>query len=191
MGWTIPQQWRFKTVAVLASGPSMSQQLADRLRSMEMPTIVVNDTYRLAPWADVLYAADAGWWTTNPREFKGMKVSCSQVPGVLQLRNAGKVGYSDEADCVHTYGNSGAQAIQIAAKAGAARILLYGFDMRGGHWHGEHAFPLRKTSLSSYRVWVEEMKTLAKALTAREVDVLNCTPGSALMCFRFEAGITA
>lgn len=184
MGWSIPLHWKFKTVCVLASGPSMSQEIADRLRPMEMPTIVVNETYRLAPWADLLYAADEAWWKVKPREFNGLKVSCSEVPGVLHLKNAGRIGYSDDADCVHTYGNSGAQAIQIAAKGGAARIELYGFDMHGTHWHGEHEKPLRKTSAVSFCKWIDEMKTLAAALEARGIEVVNMTEGSALSCFR-------
>jgi hypothetical protein len=185
VNWEIPRLWDGQTVAVLASGPSMSQESADRMR--DRPVIAVNNTFRLAPWADMLYAADASWWAhTNRRGFDGYEVSCSVVPGILKLRNAGRTGYSDDVDCVHTYGNSGAQAIQIAAKAGAARILLYGFDMKPGHWHGAHSFPLRETSPQSYRTWADEMHELADAMSARSIEVLNCTPGSALTCFPFE-----
>lgn len=194
MKWAIPREWEGETVAVLASGPSMSQAVADRVRASGVPAIAVNSTFRLAPWADILYAADESWWTSTPgsRKFDGLKVSCSKVPGVLRLRNAGRIGYSDDADCVHTYGNSGAQAIQVAAKAGASRILLYGFDMRTGHWHGDHPFPLRRTSEASYDAWTADMQVLADALAARSIEVSNCTPGSALGCFRLEpAGMTA
>ncbi|MBI3150079.1 MAG: hypothetical protein HYZ17_16365 [Betaproteobacteria bacterium] len=183
--WSIPREWEGETVAVLASGPSMSQDVADRVRAAGIPAIVVNNTFRLAPWADILYAADAKWWDATPdaMRFAGLKVSCEPVRGAMSLRNAGKLGYSDEPDCVHTFGNSGAQAIQIGAKAGGARILLFGFDMRGGHWHGEHQKPLRNTTPASFERWAADMQTLAVALAQRGVAVINCTPGSALRCF--------
>jgi hypothetical protein len=164
-GWSIPREWAGKTVAILASGPSMSQAAADRVRADGIPAIVVNSTFRLAPWADLLYGADAKWWQHTPRarQFAGTKVSCEPVLGVLNLRNAGKVGYSD--------------------KGGAARILLYGFDMHGSHWHGEHPKPLRATSPGTFDQWVGLMETLAAEMAKRSIEVVNCTPGSALKCF--------
>jgi hypothetical protein len=183
--WCIPRMWAGATVAVMASGPSMTQEAADRVRAAGMPTIVVNNTMRLAPWADVLYAADATWWQNTPGsfEFAGLKVSCEPVAGARRLLNAGTVGYTDDPMAVYTYGNSGAQAIQIAAKTGAATILLLGFDMNGGHWHPEHRAPLRSTSLELYAVWRERFPTLAQALRERGVDVINCSPASALECW--------
>jgi hypothetical protein len=188
--WTIPRQWEGATVAVMASGPSMSPMVAELVLSLRIPAIVVNNTFRLAPWADILYAADAKWWQVTPgaMEFAGKKVSCEPVPGVDNLRNAGMTGYSDEADCVHTYSNSGAQAIQIAAKAGARKILLLGFDMHGTHWHGAHEKPLRNTEPSTFQRWIESMATLAAELKRRGVEVVNCTPGSALRCFPMAEG---
>jgi len=185
-GWSIPREWAGETVAILASGPSMSQAVADRVRAAGIPSIAVNNTFRLAPWADILYAADSKWWACTPDalRFAGLKVSCEGVRGALSLRNAGKVGYSDEPDCVHTFGNSGAQAIQIAAKAGAARILLLGFDMRGTHWHGRHPEPqLRNTDPQLMLRWCDDMRLLEAELRKRGTMVLNCTPGSALKCF--------
>jgi hypothetical protein len=163
----------------------MSQAVADRVRGLRC--VVVNTTFRLAPWADVLYAADAAWWRTTPEAFgfPGLKVTCEAVPGVRRLRNAGATGYDDGADCVNTYGNSGAQAIQVAAKAGAKRILLCGFDMRGSHWHGDHPQPLRNTASDTYERWILRMQGLAEALDKRGVEVLNATPESALTCFPF------
>lgn len=178
-------RWQGRTVAVLASGPSMSQTVADKVKEAGLPAIVVNNTFRLAPWADVLYAADAKWWQLTPdaMDFAGVKISCEPVRGILSLRNAGASGYSDEPDCVHTYGNSGAQAIQIAAKAGAAQILLFGFDFHGSHWHGEHPRPLRNASQEALRARAESMSVLAAELAKRSIRVENCTPGSALTCF--------
>lgn len=187
--WTIPRSLTGRTVAILASGPSMSQAVADAVRAAGIPAIAINTTHRLAPWAWMLYAADREWWlhpgNADAQHFAGLKVCCQPVPGVLQLRNAGSVGYSDEADCVHTLGNSGGQALQIAVKAGAARVLLCGFDMRdNGHWHGHHPAGLRDTEWQTYAEWVKRFEKIAPVLAQRGVDVVNVTPGSALTCFR-------
>lgn len=183
--WSIPRLWHGDTVAILASGPSMSQAVADRVRAAGICAIAINNTYRLAPWADVLYAADRDWWNHTPdaASFAGVKISCERVPAAHCLHNAGGTGYSDEPWMVHTYGNSGAQAIQVAAKAGAGRILLCGMDMRVGHWHGDHKYPLRNAEPEHYVKRAKRMDELAGHLDQRGVDVLNCTPGSALTCW--------
>lgn len=177
--------WEGDTVAVIAGGPSASEEGAWRLREAEIEIVVVNNAFQLAPWASILYAADEAWWNHTPGalKFEGTKASCTKVAGVNWIGRAGKVGYSDKADELHTFGNSGAQAIQIAAKAGAARILLLGFDMAGGHWHPEHAAPLRTTHGDDYALWRQEMPALAAALADRGIDVVNCSPGSALDCW--------
>lgn len=180
--WTIPRLWPGATVAVLASGPSMSQDAGDAVRAARLPAIAINTTFRLAPWADMLYAADSAWWQHTPGAlaFAGEKVTMEEVRGVHRIGRAGKTGYSDNPAELHTYGNSGAQAIQIAAKAGAARILVVGMDMEGGHWHGSHPAPLRNTHNDNYAIWRDQMGVLAAAMKSRRIQVLNCCATSAL-----------
>lgn len=138
----------------------------------------------------MIYAADAAWWQVYVNETKAIdcyKVSIEETPYTKQINSIAKVGYSDSLSGVHTYGNSGAQAIQIAVKAGAKRILLIGFDMHrkdADHWHGEHVTPLRNTTNDTFEAWVQMMeKHLAPALSQRDIEVLNCTYGSALTCW--------
>lgn len=147
--------------------------------------IVVNNTYELAPWADLLYAADGKWWEVNHKatlKFYGLKVTCTPVPfdDVLQLRDTGRDGFDPDPSCVRTGGNSGYQAVHVAAHLGAARILLCGFDMHGGHWHERHKDPLREHGEGIYARWIQRFETLAPPLKERGVEVINCTPGSAL-----------
>ena len=185
--WSVPRMWEGRTVAVLASGPSMSQSIADDILLSELPTVVVNTTFRLAPWADVLYAADQGWWLRYAKElteFKGLRVSCTPASpriGAHLLTNTGKVGFDPDPSCIRTGGNSGYAALHLAVHAGAARILLCGFNMSGeGHWHGRHPDPLRNAGTGIYARWLLHFQGLAVALKERNVEVLNCTPGSAL-----------
>lgn len=186
--WTIPPMWTGRTVVVLASGPSMSQAMADRVR--DFPRIAINSTYKLASDADVIYASDSMWWQCNPEAVKcpGIKVTVEAVRGippnvpdaVRVLRNTGREGFDPNPGCVRTLLNSGGVGIQIAAHARATRILLLGFDMHGGHWHPQHERPLGNPGAALFARWIGCINGLSRQLT---IEVLNCTPGSALKCF--------
>ena len=134
--WKITPDWQGQTVAVLASGPNMSQEVADALR--EHRRIVVNFTHRLAPDADMLVAMD-GNWPQELRDFAGLRVT-----GVLDddldalyigprwERVQMAPGHEIE---VH---NSGLTAIRIVAQMGASRIILAGFDPENPrHWYDD------------------------------------------------------
>jgi hypothetical protein len=168
----------------------MSQEVADKVRRAQIPTIAINTTFRLAPWADMLYAADSYWWAKHAKEtadFAGMKVTSSPdgstIRGLLTLRNTGKAGFDPHPANVRSGGNSGYQAIHVAVHAHAARILLCGFDQRGGHWHGRHPEPLRNAGEGIYDRWARHFAELATELLSRRIEVWNCTPGSALKCW--------
>ena len=166
----------------------MSLSVAEAVRLADVPAIAINNTFRLAPWADMLYAADTEWWENTPDalKFAGLKVSVSGGigPSVLGLRTTGTTGFDPDPECLRTGGNSGYQAVHIAAHAGADRILLCGFNMGGVHWHGPHQRPLRTTMASTYESWIDRFATLAKAFSDRGgPQVINCTPGTALHCW--------
>jgi hypothetical protein len=171
----------------------MTQAVADRVRSSGIAAIAINTTFRLAPWADVLYAADIEWWGhldhhKDAMAFAGLKVSCQPVYGVNILRNTGVLGFDPDPGAVRTGGNSGYQAIHIAMHAQASRILLCGFNMRSydgaDHWHPEHPKGLRRTVPELYQRWCERFEALAASATERNIDIVNVTPDSALEVFR-------
>jgi len=188
MYWTIPRHWEGLTVAVLASGPSMSQTVADKVR--HLPRIAVNDTYRLAPDADAIYAGDASWWRRNPEalQCQGRKLTIEPLPGVRPdvpfevqiLQNTGREGFDSSPSCLRTHNNGGMQAVQVAIHAGAMRILLLGFDMRGGRWYESTEAP---TSAKQFGIWIHRARALAEAVYGI-VDIVNCAEDSALDCFR-------
>jgi hypothetical protein len=189
--WKVPQMWVGKTVVVLASGQSMNHDVADTVHASGCPAIAINDTFRLASWADVLYAADSAWWICNSRDalqFKGLKVSVSETPfqEVLRLKNSGHGGFDDNPAALRTGGNSGYQAVHLAAHAGAKRILLCGMDMHGKRWHGNHPQPLRNPGESVFPRWLRWFQLLAPELEKRGIECINCTPGSALRIFDYQ-----
>lgn len=185
----MPRIWAGERVVVLASGPSMSAEVAEVVRGAHaarvVRAIVVNDTFRLAPWADLLYAADHTWWSLRPEAmaFAGLKATIGMHSALRWLRNTGVVGFDPDPSALRTGGNSGYQAIHLAVHAGARRVLLCGFDMHGTHWHGPHEAPLRNTTDYVFGRWLQRFDTLAEELRERGVEVINCTHGSALTCF--------
>lgn len=95
-------------------------------------------------------------------------------------------GLSFDPETLHTGGNSGYQAINLAVLLGAARILLLGYDMKTGpngekHWHPDHAG--RNPGESQFSGWRAAFPTMLPDLARAGVAVINCTPGSALTCF--------
>jgi hypothetical protein len=89
-------------------------------------------------------------------------------------------------DCIHFGSNSGYQAINLAFLWGAKRIVLLGFDCKskGGkpHWFGKHPKELNQTQ--PYEIWLQYFERLATDLEAAGVEVLNCSPGSAIDSFK-------
>jgi hypothetical protein len=104
-------------------------------------------------------------------------------PAVHLVRNGGTEGLSTQPDALRTGGNSGYQAVGLAIAAGAATVVLLGYDMRavGGrlHWHREHPASTYEGWYSD--VYVKLFRKMGKLPPG--VRVVNCTPGSALDCF--------
>lgn len=124
--WQITPDWQGETVAVLASGPNMSAEVAEALRPYR--TIAVNFAHRVAPWADMLVALD-GTWPQELHDFAGLRVTGIEDADTDALY-AGQWWQTVSLAPGHTVEirNSGLAAIRIAAALGASRIILSGFD---------------------------------------------------------------
>jgi hypothetical protein len=162
--WKITTDWQGQTVAVLASGTTMSPELAESLRGFK--TIVVNYTCRAAPWADMLVALD-GNWDDELRAFEGMRVAGVDDPDHDALY-AGpfwervQIAPGNEIE----FRNSGVAAIRIAALMGASNILLAGFDPdTQRHWYDDEVDTGEYVGLS------QAVKALIEDLIARGVVV--------------------
>jgi hypothetical protein len=186
--WKVPRMWLGQTVAILASGASMSREIAAAVVG-NVPTIAINNTFELAPDADLLYACDAKCWQHYGRAlaFKGLKVTIDpSLPSrsVKLLHNSGQSGFDPDPANLRTGLNSGYQALHLAVHAGAKRILLLGYDMRGQHWFGDHPAHLQDSDPHVFSRFIAEFEKVAPVYAEMGVDVVNCTPGSALTCFR-------
>lgn len=195
--WSVPRDWVGQTVAILASGPSMSQQVADAVRgrckviAVNNQGVAAKDKPAIAPWADVLYAADLAWWRHHQDaalRFAGLKVTVREhfkSPDVYSLQQSTEQVFDSRPTHIVTGANSGYQALHLAAHFGAARVLLCGYDMRKvtgqKHWFGDH--PGNLNQVMSFGRWIQNFHRLAPVLKGKGIKVFNCTPESALDCF--------
>jgi len=180
----VPCLWPGSTVVCLGTGPSLTQADVDRVRDRAR-VIAINDAYRLAPWADVLYGCDAKWWTWHKGvpTFPGLKYAlqngAKHWKGVQIIGKTGGQGIEWKRTGIRTGNNSGYQAINLAIHLGATKILLLGYDMQGTHFFGRH----RDGSAPPFEVCKRNFATMVPELAAHGITVLNCTRKTALTCF--------
>jgi hypothetical protein len=160
--------------------------------------IAVNDNWRMAPWAEILYAADAKWWRYYgySREFLGQRwtqhnngstwAEEARKVGIRVIRSANLDGVSTDPRIIHLGGNSGFQAINLAIHTGAKRILLLGFDCIAvgpkSHWFGHHPPELQRDS--PYALFRDAFRKTAPQIQELGVDVINCSRMTTVDAFR-------
>jgi hypothetical protein len=181
------------TAICIASGPSLTPEDVEYCRG-KGKVYVVNNTYKLAPWADVLYACDGRWWDMYHGEvessgFKGEKwtidFNASLKYGLKTVGVLSSAVWSNMQDAIATNGNSGFQVMNLAYLHAATKIILLGYDMKPRadgirHWHGDHPHCLIQTSFHEYPRWIEKFKQASKLIN---IPVINCTADTALDCF--------
>jgi hypothetical protein len=178
-------------VVIAASGPSQRQEDIEAAKGKAL-VVVINETWRLAPWADALYACDEIWWRLRgpgAAEFGGLRfIGKDEYPGCIPCGvKAGVNGMVWDGRTLGAGSNSGFQAVNLAAVCGARRIALTGFDMglQGGkHWHADHGNGLRNPSASLLKDCARFLDAAAGDLAARGVDVVNASRESALKAYR-------
>ena len=155
--------WYGKTVAVLASGPSMSAEVAEQLRAYKC--IAVNFTHDIAPWADMLVALDRNMKIWNAAEsFGGIKI-CGFESDLIDAFYIGAMHEAVRLSGTHRIEirNSGLAAIRIAEQMGAAKIILAGFDP--------------ELEPEKYPGLDKALLALTKEIQGRGIEVVRYAPG--------------
>ena len=185
------QDWRGECVAIVGSGPSAKQVPLELLRD-RIHVIAINDSYKLVPWADILYACDFNWWQLHrgAREFIGLRLShdlraCNdyKLQRVMIEQVASNDVLLDKPTYVGAGGNSAFQAFNLALQFGVTGVVLIGIDCsidHGMHWHGRHPMPLSNPMEINLKRWRESFDGAAAKMRALGVDVVNCSAISKL-----------
>jgi hypothetical protein len=176
-------------ICILATGPSMSQAVADSVRGnyviaisnagIEFVDAQGVSRAALAPWAHELCAQDHAWWREHPQahQFAGRKFSANKIVGVEQVVS----------DYVQRQSSSGVLGLQRAWLAGdelgLRDVELHGYDNRGTHYFGVHRSPLNNTHSTRFNFFAEQLKKLGGEMKKAGFRIINRTPNSALTCF--------
>lgn len=199
--------WRGKTVAVVACGPSAKGTGVELLKG-RLPIIAIKQAgIDLVPWADVIYGCDAAWWRNVAvrHKLQCLKIAwakdvCNGETGIVPIKLALFDGVQttakldlvdrimvDEPGFIGGGGNSGFQALNLAVQFGATRIMLIGYDMsdRGGsHYYGRNMWHgANNPSEPGFIRWKRAFEKNQQVLTDLGVEVINAAPLSALKCF--------
>lgn len=214
--WTPdPALFKGETVFCVASGPSFTQGVADKLKGHRV--IAVNSSAKLLPFADVLYFTDSGWYEMNrdfvkawpglivsmsraaKRELDDPKINFSGTPRVLRVRGIGAPPFPPRqngkamfpplgSEGVQQGRNSGNTAVGVAIALGASRVALVGFDCRvvNGREHCHDEYLTLARDLELYNSeFLRAFDGWNEAALASDVGIINCTPGSAIKEFPF------
>lgn len=184
--------WNGETCIIVASGPSAKD--APLIEAKEKARfIAINESWRLAPWTDILFGCDFAWWKHRQGcpEFQGLKLSTDIKVFGQPKWNVQRVGLNKGSDhlelekigTVGWGGNSGFHCLNLAVQFGCTKVILVGYDMtvRGGvHWHGSHPKGLNNPTSGNVERWRKAVDGAAKLIEERGIKVINCSPESAL-----------
>jgi hypothetical protein len=197
------QDWRGECVAIVAAGPSAKTAGVEKLQD-RIHVIVINESHKLCPWAEILYSCDADWWylrAKDVKKFPGIKltlddpVQAGKLHGIENLHRV-KIPKQhqtwvndllfDKPGEIGSGGNGGFQMTNLSAQFGATGIALIGFDMNANgqlHWHGMHPQPLRNPDPGRFNQWRMDFEKNAPKFLPHGIDVVNCSNVSALTSF--------
>jgi hypothetical protein len=183
--------WAGETVFILGGGPSLARIDCASIKGGLI--IALNNAYLLRPDADMLYFADRRWYRWNKDDlhrFTGnLIVSRSFIPerdGGSRVRDIKWIGraldneLSREPDQIAGW-CSGSNAVNIAFLAGAARVVLLGFDMTPGNWHRLHKEPQNPSQFATR--FLPSIEKIGQQAARAGMGCINATPGSALTAF--------
>jgi uncharacterized Rossmann fold enzyme len=172
-------RWKRKTVAVIGSGPSLTEHDCQLIEAAGLPTVVTNTTWKIAPFCDVIMGADHAWWRDNHD-----KITVPAERVTISQNAARQFGLSQYGK-TRTSKFSGLRAIEYAMDEGANRIILLGFDCstrKGTHWHGNHVGLGNPDGnrCKKWQFWLLELSMVAKK---RCVEIINCSRETAVTHF--------
>jgi len=163
----------------------------------EEHVIVVNNGYQLGDWPDICLFGDQPWYLVHRQtlaKWPGIKVHCcksdciDQRDGVKYLARdrEKRFGLCTNPRRVAWGWNTGSSSINLAVHFGVRQIILLGFDMSWGiasqsHWHRGHGNEHRPRP--NYSKWIKGLSVLAKDAAGLGIEIINCSPGSAITAF--------
>jgi len=195
----IPEAWYNGTAVIIGCGPSLTQGQVNTVRAAWIEgrcnVIVINRAFEVAPWANAMYAADAKFWSLYIVEVRETNIPLLFCPDENTCERYGMwhtplrvgPGLCETNTHLHNHGHSGFQALNLAYHLRPRRILLLGYDCHhnnGTHYHGDHDHGL--PNAPGVKAWPDTYTPTVPQFESEGIEVVNCSPGSALTCFKSE-----
>lgn len=196
------------TVVCIGTGPSLTLQQIESARHKGYALTGCNNVWEIIPDLKVLYACNFGWWQhymspalmEYPAEKWTTNKDAAERFGVHWIAERNAMGLSQDPSVIHHGHGSGYSLVNLVYLLGAERILLLGYDLKYAkdydgktqkvgssprHYFGEYPQDIQhwpsKRVVSGVHV---ELLDLYRSVAAQgAVEIVNCTPDSAIDCF--------
>jgi hypothetical protein len=191
--WSVPKEWIGETAFVIAGGPSVTQEMVDRLRGRKV--IAIKLSVEKAPWADFLFFADPKWFTVHKqivKSFGQRVVTTADIKDhCLCLQKSVPFAFQTAPTALAVQRTSTTGAINLAAHLGARRIVLLGVDGKVGpepghrtHHHTPHALP-KKPAAQVFQDQRRDLEACVEPLKRLGIECFNANRDSAMRMFPF------
>jgi hypothetical protein len=189
----IPLKFRNKPAILVATGPSLTEEVVDTIRKYRDKFIFFgcNDSYKIIDFLDVHYACDKQWWVTHGEDFRKQRPKLESWTQHKESAEQFNLNYTPgthtkdlslNSNSIHFGSNSGYQLLNIAFLMGCNKFILVGYNMQvvrnKRHFFGDH--PQGLNNSSPYSRFVQAYKTINPEIAKL---IVNCTPNSALIFF--------
>lgn len=196
-----------RTIVCIGTGPSLTSQQIDAARERDFILYACNNAIFMAPDAALLYAVNLPWWQHYysqveflPCEKWTTNREAADAFGLNWITEKNALGLSLDPNVIHHGHGSGYSLVSMAHRNGADRIVLLGYDLRYApdydgknreigsaprHFFGEYPHSMQHwPSVQVHNgVHVELLHLYRSIAKQNVVEVVNCTPGSAIDCF--------
>jgi hypothetical protein len=165
-----------KTAVCIASGPSLTASDCAKVEALGLYTIAVNYSWRMARFADVIYAGDPSFWD---RQSSIIDIPADRWTCLEPVATKHGINLHGNFTAV---GNSGARAAQFAIDSGFKRVILLGYDMsikNGAHWYGGSA-----AEQESYKLLLPFWHQHFSQINLKGAEVINCSAYTELEAFK-------
>jgi hypothetical protein len=198
-----------RTVALIGTGPTLTPEQIDTARRKGFALAGCNSVWEIVPDLALLYGCNLAWWRhywspalkAHPAQKWTTNREAADTFGLRWIAERAAMGLSTDPRIVHHGHGSGYTLLNLAYLMGAARIVLLGYSLAYApdydgkarqpgatprHYFGEYPVPLQHWPSAQVRagVHVELLELYRSVARQGLIEIVNCTPGSALDCFR-------
>lgn len=188
----------------IGTGPSLTRNQIQSARDKGFTLYACNNAIQWAEDAELLYGVNLRWWDHYWEEVKDLPCEkwstnpeVAERYGVNHINEKFMWGLSEDPDVISHGHGSGFSLVSMAHRNGADRIVLLGYDLKYApdydgksqrvgsgprHFFGEYPAIMQHWPSVQVKdgVHVELVQLYQAVKDQGLVEIVNCTPGSAL-----------